>query len=234
MAATTYITSTEANRFYPNDSAFSSGQRSSALSASKGLVDSFVNSKIPLPVLGDWDGESAIEAPYVLKVAQSRFYRHILEFANVGETDDLNALWENTVEMLRSLREGELDIPSLVYESEAGWHIANTTRSSDVGGVWVRGAAPTEYRYHYRIVVTSSGTNYVDSVRYSVYRSDSSTAVLTGQVASFAWQYVLSMFEIRFDGQWTLNDEVRIVGIPSAAVNAPGAKTNYIEQGIVW
>jgi hypothetical protein len=230
---TTYITSTEANQAYPNDASYTSAQKASALKDSKGLVDSFIDSKYQLPVIGEWDGQTEIEAPIILKVLQKKFYRYLLEFSNVGETEDLKELWDTTVETCRGLRAGELDIPSATYDNEPGWHITNVASTSTLGLVQVRGYEPVDYRLHYKIVITSTGTQYVDSVTYSVYRSDSATARSTGNVASLEWTVVDSRFSIRFDGQWTLNDEIHIVGIPTSDVNTTGTPKNYIQQGVV-
>lgn len=230
MAIQTYITSAEATLFYSNDGNFSAGAKTLALSTSFGLVNAYISSKLTLPVIGQWDGESTIEAPSVLKIAQSKLYQWILETSNVGETPELKELFDNTVEMLRGITDNELGTPQqLVYSVQSGWHVVNVTNSATSGAIYVRGTAPA-LKTFYSLIGTHTGTKYAGDVVYSVFRSDSATARSTGNLGNWDWRAVDSAFEVRFDGQWASGFDVRIVGVPSEAVNV-ATPSNALKQG---
>ena len=233
MAIQTYITSTEANYFFNGDTNYTSAQKTNALTVSFGLVNDFVNPVLKIPVVGEWDGESTIEAPQVLKVAQGSFYQWVLERGNHGYTDELNDLYNATAEMLRSLTQNELSAAvAQTYAHEAGWHITSVTRTANVGEVYVRGTSPL-IRKNYKIVISTGGSaEYVagGTASFDAYRSDTEAAVVSAQLLDFEWKTVHDTFEIRFDGQWNNGDTIRIVGIPESKVDTVSPPKNVLTQ----
>lgn len=229
---TTYITSTEANTRYPNDSNFTAGQKTDALRDSFDLTNSFIDSQVKTPVMSPWDGESSIIAPMPLKLVQHRFYRYLLESSNVGESDEMQDVLDSIIEFAEKITAAQISITSHVHSIEVGWHIVEITRASDIGGVKIKGGTP-DIPYNYTLSVTSASA-YVGSgnVQFSVSRSTQSADLSTGNVASYdSWQIVDGKFEVIWDGQWASGDSVQIMGTPQSSVNAPDAPSNVIKQG---
>lgn len=230
MAITTYITTTEANYAYPNDANFSAGQRAQALTRSFGLVNSYVAAAVAVPVMSEWDGASSITAPEVLKVCQERFYRWCLESTSIDSDDDVQALYDSTAEILKGLTQDNLINPAQVTAYQKGWHIVDKTSGVN-GRVEVRGG-PADFHWGYLLTITTSG--YPGTLVFSATRSDSATAVATGLVGySTQWTTVDSRFEVRFDGQWSSGNTIRILGVPDTEVNKATPQGNVIRQGPV-
>ena len=236
MAIQTYITSTEATESFPQDTDYSSAERTSALERSFGLVNSNINSKLAVPVVGEWDGESTINVPQVLKLAQCLFYRYVLELSNTGWTEELRELFKDALDLTRGITENELTVPSAqTFAHDAGWHITKITQSSDIGSVQVRGSSP-DRRKHYKIVISTGGTaEYVaaGTATFTAYRSDTEAAVVTGQALDYDWQMVHDTFEIRFDGQWNNGDEILISGIPETEIDTASKPDNVLRSSPV-
>ena len=220
MALTTYITTTEANYYYPNDDQFSAGERTNALNTSFGLVNSFINPELKIPVIGVWDGVSNINAPHVLKLAQGQFYKYLLQFSREGYKDELEQFFQAVADKLRGLKQNEIAIPTAqTFSHEVGWHITEKNITNSLGDMELFWSSPApSYRRFYNLVVTASG--YADALTYDVYRDDSS-AVLESHTGTYdSWVTIDNSFQIRFMGYLNTNDNFRVVGVPNSDVNA--------------
>ena len=60
-----------------------------------------------MPSVGMWDGKSNITAPAILKQCQAELYEYILKRSNDGASDELDAMYEATVNKLRGIQKGE-------------------------------------------------------------------------------------------------------------------------------
>lgn len=239
MAITTYITPAEAQLYFSNFADYGtdptlavlSDRQTLALTASFGLVNSYISSKLSVPVVGEWDGASTIAAPEPLKMAQAQFCQYLLEFGNVGFTDELDKLHKSIIATLRAITQNELVVnQSEIFDAQVGWHIVSRTNSAN-GGVEIRGTPPLNKSF-YRLVCGSlqTTTQYPSGIRVTGYRSDSATARQTNVTADwYTWQVFDSAFEIRFDGQWATSWEVLVSGVPESAVNS-AAPTNVLKQ----
>lgn len=225
----TYITSTEANYFFTNDSDYATNVKSNALETSFGMVNTYIAPTIELPVIGQWDGiGDTLDSPKLLKVCQARFYQWILESGNMGHTDELQNLYEATAEILRGIRQEDFALPTSKSADMVGWHIIERDSESN-GEMLCKGLAPT-LSQTYQIEITTGG--YPSDIIYDVYRSDSNTAILTDQVGSFDWGNVNGEFDIRFDGQHSADEYYVVRGIPSSDVTVP-TDSKTIKQTIV-
>jgi hypothetical protein len=236
MAITTYLSSTNAELLYPLSSGvtnFGASLKALALSESFGMVNAAIDSQVIAPVIAKWDGESALESIAPLALLQARYYRWYLEWSNAGDTSEMQEALLAINAYAQEIRKKLVDIPALTPEAQVGWHITELTNASNIGTIYVRGPEPVE-TYHYKLVITSSGARYVGdgAVTFSVFRSDNDSALTTGTVATCfeTWQTIDSRFEVKWDGQWTLNDEVQITGTPRAAVNTSGEPSNFIRS----
>jgi hypothetical protein len=237
---TTYLTSAEAELLYPLSSGtdnFSALLKAKALEMSFGLVDSVISTQVATPIIARWNGETGLKSIDILKDLQLRYYRYILERSNVGDTQEMIETRRAIDEDAQAIRVKHFDIPTLTPEIEVGWRVTEITNTSNLGTIYIRGDEPSE-SYHYKLVITSSGANYVgeDDVEFSVYRTDDDTPLSTGNTATYDnWQTIDSKFDVRWDGQWTLNDEVQITGTPRSAVNTSGAPITTIQQSeAIW
>lgn len=239
MALQSYLSTTEATERFPGDADYTNAQKASALAQSYSLVNSYLDSKLKVPVLGRWDGETTQTAPGVLKISQGMFYQWLLQTSNVGYPEEMESLFKQTVELVKGVTANELSIPeAMTFTDEVGWHIAKVTQAAGgtgLGGVWVRGAAPAVMT-HLRIVVNgiitggetpSEGAGgYVgdSAFTFTIYRSDDATALSTLNVPYYEWHSYAAgncTFELRWDGSWLKDSELRLVGVPESAVDQP-------------
>lgn len=230
----TYITAIEANALYfPEDTQYSSTQRSLALESSFRLVNSYIANNIKVPAVAPWDGEDgSIDAPGILKMLQGQAYRYQLLFTNHGSSPDLVEFFEGITDKLEAIQQSDLYVPEIQgLTGDPGWNITEYSNDGNTGGVYVRGAPPGSFRYHYRIAITTGG--YPSALAMDVFTTEQAAAVLQLPAADFyEWQDVNGMFQIRFEGQWTADDEISIEGIPTAEVDTP-TKSAGIQQGII-
>lgn len=233
MAIQTYITAAEATTAYPQDQDYSAGQRSLALTTSYGLVNGYVSSKLAIPIVAKWDGESTISAPEVLKECQHQFYQWKLESINNGWTQELQNKFDAAVKLASGITQDQLTEPGAeTYEHQAGWHITKITNADSNGTCEVTGAAPSLSMF-YRIVITTGGYAGSGAIVFDAYRSDLGTAHKSGLAGSFiSWTSIDDGLSIRFDGQWKAADEIRIAGVPHEQVNA-AAKSNTLKTGAI-
>lgn len=234
---TTYLSSTDAELYYPESSGtsnYSAALKALALKDSFGLVNRFIESKYRAPIIGDWDGESSTTSISELRIAQSRFYRWILEYSNIGESVEAKDVFNGIVDFCNQIRQKQIDMGGATYPNEVGWNITEITQDSNIGGIQIRGSAPL-FKTHYLLTVTSTGTNYVGdgALTFTVTRDDTATARETDTVATYDWQQIDSAFDIRWSGRWKAADTVQITGIPYADVNAGGGNTDTIKQGLI-
>jgi hypothetical protein len=233
---TTYLSSTNAELLYPLSSGidnYSVALKTLALAESFGMVNAAIDSQVIAPVIAKWDGESALESVAPLALLQARYYRWYLEWSNAGDTSEMADALTAINAYAQDIRNKLVDIPALTPEVQVGWHITELTNVSNIGTIYIRGPVPFE-TYHYKLVITSSGARYVGdgAVTFSVYRSDNDSALTTGTVATCyeTWQTIDSKFDVKWDGQWTLNDEVQITGTPRAAVNTTGEPVTFMRS----
>jgi len=233
----TYLTLAEADLFFPTASDFDTDsetrlESNNALTISKGLVDTYINPEVTVPVVPVWDGQDTIEAPAVLKACQAAFFRWQLLTGNSGWSQDLQNLYDATVKILQRLDDKSLLIPHVqVPEHQAGYHITKATVAASGGMMFLKEMPAPSVRTHYRIVVTSEDSKYVgdEAVTFSVFRSDNDDARVTDKTATFEWQVVDSAFSIRWDGSLTNGDEFEIIGIPTSEINT-STPSNTLKQ----
>jgi hypothetical protein len=250
MAIQSYLSTTEATERFPNDVDYSAPQRASALIQSFSLVNSFLDSKLNVPVLCGWDGETTETAPDILKIVQGMFYTWLLQTSNVGYPEEMNTLFAEAVGFAKKITENELSISgAMTFEREVGWHIVKKTQVTGYtgkGGVWIRGAAPSILSY-LRIVLAGVADVMEGEVKtvdhhaaagghvvlctdgkadfsFSIYRGDSPTAVSSANIPYYDWHSYsdgTNTFDLRWDGEWGAASELRIVGVPESAVDQP-------------
>ena len=215
----TYITSTEANYYFPNDTDYSSAVRADALSTSFGLVNSFISADVVPPVVGYWDGESTINAPQILKLVQGQLYRYVLQSSNDGYNEELEALFNAIADKIRGLKQHEVSLPSQIFEHQVGWNVVGKSISGSLGDIDLYYEnSPPLYKRFYNLVVTASG--YAGSLTYDVYRDDS-PSVLESHTGTYStWTIIDNSFSVRFVGYLDTNDSFRIAGIPDENINA--------------
>lgn len=241
MAITTYITAAEAQSYftsfkdYGDDPTLAalSDRQTLALTASFGLVNSYISSKLAVPVVGEWDGASTIFAPEPLKMLQAQFAQYLLEFGNVGYTEELNNLYQSVVAQCRAITQNELVVNQAeVFESQVGWHITSRTNSAN-GGVYVRGTPPVLKEFYTLSCGAGQVATAYPSGIYLVAKNAKSNSAITGfsnlNQNWYEWQTIDGKFQIRFDGQWATAWEVLITGVPEEMVNA-AAPTNTLKQ----
>jgi hypothetical protein len=236
---TTYITLAEATLLYPLASGttnYSTDLKNKALSMSFGLVEDIISSQFASPIIASWNGESSSNPIASLELLQYRYFRWLLEFSNMGETEEAQNVKKAIDDEAQALRTRLVDISTLNYESRVGWRITEITNTGSVGWVEISGEPPSDTR-HYKLKITSAGTLYVgnDTVQFSVFRDDNfGTALSTANAATYdTWQDIDSQFSVRWLGQWTLNDEVQITGTPRSAVNATGEPSRIIKSRVI-
>jgi len=233
---TTYITATEANYYYPQDSQYSVAQKAQALSDSFGLVNSYIGGRLKLPAVAPWDGGTSVQAPHVLKVLQSGFYRWLLLTMNNGYTEELADEEARLLERCAGIQQSEIIVPGQqTTELDAGWHVTEYSCTDNKGGVEVRGTAPL-LRWYYTLTITSLTTKYPADITFDVNRDDQAAARET-DVAASADGFVSvdgSMFEVRFTGQWKAGDTVQVRGVPAASVNAERKSSGIVQSPISY
>lgn len=230
MAQRTYISTTEAAEYFPLDSDYTAAQRASALNRSFGLVNSFISRSVSIPELSGWDGETSVNAPEVLKQCQAEFYRYVLQSSNDGASDELTDAYNATVDKLRGIQEGDLSLPSQIYEHQSGWHITEKDTSQDKGDLYISGPSPL-FKRNYKFIITASG--YPAALTYDVY-SDEQLASIESHTGSYDSETTIdSSFSVRFVGYWDVDDEIHIVGIPSSEINESTTEGPKITQGDV-
>jgi len=233
MALQTYITSTEANYYFPNDTDYDVAIRANALSASFGLVNSFINPAVKIPAIGFWDGESTIDAPHILKLAQGQFYRYILQSSNDGYNQELEEMYTSISNKLRGLQQNEISIPTAqTYSHDVGWSIVEKNITNSLGDMEIDYTSPAPlYKRFYNVVVTASG--YANTLTYNVYRDDSASILESHTGTYSTWTIIDNSFSIRFMGYLNTNDNFRVAGIPSTEINSSNTAGPVIKQGPV-
>ncbi len=219
MAIQTYITSAEANYYFPNDTDYDVAIRTNALSTSFGLVNGFISPEVKVPQISLWDGESSVNAPYALKLAQGQFYRYILQSSNDGYNQELEQMYEAVSNKLRGLKQHEVALPNQVFSHQTGWSVVEKNVTNSLGDMELNILSSDPlYKRFYNIVVTASG--YANALTYDVYRDDSASILETHTGSYTTWTMIDNSFEVRFMGYLNTNDNFRIAGIPSQEINS--------------
>jgi hypothetical protein len=204
-----YITLTEANRLYPLAADYSSSLQGDALSASYGLVNSFVSSELRIPAISP-DGQS----PSILKIAQLKFYKYILEFSNMGQTDENQELYDKTAEMLSKITQNELTVPDVqTFPTDIGWHLINQSIAN--GSAFIRGGYPS-VRTQVNVNFYHTGSAYPTASYMKFVRTDSDSVIAT-MTGSYDWASLTLddvSVELRYDGKFSASDSFGILGIP--------------------
>jgi len=223
----TYITLTEANELYPLSSDYTSSLQAEALSQSYGLVNSHISSELRIPAIKP-DGQ----APSILKIAQCKFYRYLLEFSNMGFTEENQNLYNTTAEMLSKITANELTVPDLqTYPTDIGWHLVDQSITN--GSIYARGSPPTQ-RTQYNVSFYHTGSAYPTASYMKFTRTDSDTvkATMTGSYDWVALTLDTESIELRFDGHFTASDSFGVLGIPR--VDNMSTTKHVIKQGKVY
>jgi len=237
VALTTYITSTEATSGY-DDALYGVTEKSQALSLSFMLVNSYIDGKLQVPVIAEWNGSDAtINAPGALKLAQIKGYEYLLRRGEVGDTPQVLAVFEAFREFCQSISQNELTLPSATtFESEVGWHIVGKSNTGG-GDCFVRGASPS-LNQHVKIVITNAATaSYPGTFTYTLQEPSRSAAnTSTGNATSFNWTNIAALsdlsrpFELRWVGKWTNSDYVEIRGVAADMVDSVPPQRNELQQ----
>ncbi|MCA9313180.1 hypothetical protein KDA08_02525 [Candidatus Saccharibacteria bacterium] len=243
----TYISAAEASLYYSEYAEHSAGVQAEALSASFGLVNSFLNPAIKIPYVAPWDGVSQTVdgvAP-ILKITQARFCQWICQSNNVGYTDELQALYEATAEMLRALQGGELGIPdTTITDAQTGWALASQTCASGVMHILQPDIYLHSYPMSVEIVIDSVSSGLqpyhstFNSSTYATYKyrfpSISSSYIDTGIKADNQWQYIPDAgVSVMFEGFFSPNESFLLRGVPDTAVNVAEAPRGIIQRQLL-
>jgi len=211
MAVTSYLTIDEAYNLYPSTSEYEAEQQDAALQTSFSLVNSFLDGALNVPVVVEDNS-----VPGILKIVQVRFLQWVLESANHGWSEEVQALFDATAEMCRKIGANELLISEVsITANEIGWNVVES--STTLGKVFVWGYAP-DVETTYEFTCTVSGTNYVADTEWEVTRSDSADILYT-LTGNFDWQIVDTdgYLYIRFDGQFVGGEGFTVKGVPYTA-----------------
>jgi phage gp36-like protein len=208
-----------------------------ALKESAGLIDSFLSTRLIVPIKMYYDGVAS-DYPTILKTLQLQFMQYILQYSNTGHTEELQILFDATAELCKKLQENDLGLPGSLYgENQVGWQIAEISTASGLGSFYLWPGLPApQIDVNYKLQITSPSGLYIggNAVTFDIYRSDNSTAQATNQTAKYFWQTysdAYSQLQFRWDGQWSTGDYVRLVGVPANAVNSqPGDPLNLLRQ----
>ncbi|MHA1410273.1 MAG: hypothetical protein ACTSQY_08235 [Candidatus Odinarchaeia archaeon] len=161
MAYKTYITDAEMTIAFANWSEYTEAQTDFALQESYLQVNSYIKPSVKIPPVLVWDGVTkAVNAPSILKQAQSSFCRYILENRNLGFTEDLENMRLATVEMLRDIEDGELGLETQTFSVNAGVNLVDVnTAGSGSLEVYNQEVFTAEETY-YELEIDSAGLLY--------------------------------------------------------------------------
>lgn len=244
---TTYITAAEAALYYSEYTEHSSGVQSEALASSYGLVNSFLNPAIKLPYTAPWDGvsQSIQGVSPILKITQARFCQWICQTNNVGYTEELQALYESTADMLRSLQAGELGIPDVtVVEAQTGWSLASQSCASGTVHILNHDAYLNSYPMSVEIVIDSASSGLqpyhstFNPTTYATYKyrfpSISSSYIASAQAANNQWHYIPDAgLTIMFEGFFSPDESFLFRGIPDSAINTAEAPRGIVQRQLL-
>jgi len=241
---TTYVTDAQMSLFYSEWEDHSVDVQAEALTSSYGMVNAFLNPVVQIPYTPPWNGtDQTIEGvPAILKTCQARFAQWIAQSANVGYTDELQELYDSTVEILRGIQAGELGIPGTsISEEQTGWAV--TAQSCASGTVHILN--PDAY-YHstpwtVELVMdhaTSGLLPYHSTFNSSSYASYkyrfpniSTDWQQTGQAADNQWVTIPdASLTISFEGSFNPNETFIIRGIPKNAQNVNEAPRGIVQR----
>lgn len=228
-----FLTDTEFELFYPQAIDYDATTKANALSGSAGLVNSYLNTTLKVP-----EGD---KSPYILKIAQSQFARYILEFGNVGETDDVRNMYNNTADMVKAITQNELSIPTVTnYPGTVGFNIVERSVAS-TGYITIRDGSPNNV-CNYKLLCTTGGQVASGNVRFSVFRDDNiDSALVTNVEVSLIYNNVLRDYsgtlyiddlEVSFSGQFTSGDYFIISAVPYESINET-VEDNKLQQGYI-
>lgn len=240
---TTFVTDTEMSYYYSEWTSHSANTKTEALAASYGLVKSYLAPTLPFPAVAPWDGTtSTIEGvPAILKICQSRFAQYLVQHANLGYTDEAQAMYEATVEMLRGLQESELGIPgTTIFQDQTGWSVTSQSCVSGTVHILSPESYPHSYPMTVEIVIDSASSGLMpyhqtfNPSSYATYKyrfPNISTSYRDTLVrADNQWQTIPdASLAVAFEGRFSPNESFIIRGIPITASNVE-EKTTSIKQ----
>lgn len=241
MALTTYITSAEATILY-DDANYSASEKSQALSISFRLLNSYINSAIQVPVVPEWNGsDTSLSAPGVLQLGQGKFYEYLLRRGEVGDTPEVLEVFEAAVAFAQSIVQEQVTIPSAgTYEREVGWHIVSKSNTGG-GDCYIRGASPGINEKIKLVITNAASASYPGTFTYTLQQpSRQSANVSTSNATDYDWTNIAALldgsqpFDIRWEGKWTNNDYVEIVGVASDMVDASPPPRDTVQQNMVY
>lgn len=227
-----YVTTTEMVNYWShwNDTNYSSDEKTNALEASYGLVNSYIAPGVKVPTLQAFDPQAeTIEAPAVLKYSQANFARCILMQQDLGNTSYVQELWDATVEILRGIQEGDLLVEGGQYGDDSiGWVVA--VASSAGGKIHIKNETtyPHDYPVSYVLEIDSVGddlypyssANTSSYATFKIKEYGSSAWASTEQLAENRWKVVgVHGLTILFEGKFDNGDTWTIRGIPEQYKN---------------
>jgi len=198
-----YLTSAEATLRF-NDADYGVTVKAAALADSFGLTNSYLAPTIKVPV-----GSS----PVVLKQIQLRFYRWCLQTYLQGQTEELQDLFDATVEICRSVQQHELLIDTQTAEIGVGWSITGISTTS--GKAWMSSSPPPVRPVSY-VLTCAEDAWAVDTVSFTVTRDDDDATLETVSLSTTE-AVIDGSFGISITGEWAISDTITISGKPDVS-----------------
>ena len=230
-----YITDSELQVMFPQAADFSSEQRENAINQSGNMVMAYIRTELHPIVQANLETGNF---PYILKMAQLQFARYVLEFSNVGYTEELDNLYKSTADICAKITKNELNIPGESHNSkDLGWQIVNVTVADSSAFAEARGGVPQVYQ--------SWELEFISSTHFKVTRDDGSILAASQQIF-YNWYNILygseldapapvdASLEMRFTGTWTVGDKIKIVGVPYEHINTPESSDGISSGRIIY
>jgi hypothetical protein len=231
----TYASTADMTYGIDNWSEFNSGNQDYAMLNSYHMVNSYIRPEIKIPSNSIWDGVSETSnAPAILKHCQIQFAKYLLYSKVYTFSEDLEAMKNAVIEMLKGVQQSEIGIESQTFTSGVNLEYSSATSGE------LQIYSPSNwsgYEEVYTFEITSSGTPY-----HSTYNTSGSAAfkwkndvagtwVATDVLCKSEWQTPdNTSLTIRFIGDLNIGDTFKIRCIPVNNIDSSPAEPKLLKQ----
>lgn len=232
----TFITASEAPNYFSEYNDYDATTAAQALRDSFGLVCAYLAPEIRVPLTSIWDGDSW-EVPSVLKICQSQFLAYLLQTQNVGYREDLAALYAQTVEILKGITAGELNIDLMTSAGGVGWTVLEQVSASGILFINQPGIYAATYPTTIKIQIDSVASGTYPSATTYKYGYPQQTDAWTdeGVTCTHAPSYTYVGSEglaVAFGGKFNPGDYWVITGNPTNLVEQPQKLNTLVQRRI--
>lgn len=232
----TFITASEAPNYFSEFGDYDPTTAAQALRDSFGLVCAYLAPQVRVPLTSIWDGDSW-EVPSILKICQSQFLSYLLQTQNVGYRDDLAALYAQTIEILKGITAGELNIDLVPSAGTVGWTIQDASSVSGMLYIANPGLYGAVYPATIKIQIDSvaSGLSvgtatfkYGYPLLGSSWESEGLATVKPNETICLGYENLC----VGFQGTFNPGDYWLIAGVPANSVEQPQKLNTLVQRSL--